>query len=147
MMHNEQVSSFLAARNLTMEAAISLPVEQRKALDAEFRAEKRAAEMAKIEGSIKISRAALRKVFPVGQAITLVYALGEAVSKPRVVAEHKSYGFEMRTPEGKLSGLRHEKGETILLVVKQIENGTRDIVTILDKDDSIVVQYFVDKVR
>lgn len=144
MTHDERVNQFLATRNMTMESALALPVEARKQLDTEFRAAERAERLAAIEPSTKISRATLRKFFPIGQAVTLVYAMGSDVSKPRIVAEHKSYGFEMRVPDGRFSGLRHDKGETILLHITKIENGTRDIVTILDSDNIINVQYHVD---
>jgi len=146
MTHNERVENFLKARNLTIETAFALPVEERAALDAQFRAEKRAEQMARIEGSTKISRPTLRKFFTIGQEITLVYAAGSDCEKKRTVLEHKSYGYEMQTPDGRKSSLRHETGETILLLPGRAANGaiTPDIITILDKDGIFVVQYTIE---
>jgi hypothetical protein len=141
MTHQERTTKFLAARNLTMEQANALPLEARKALDAEFRAERRAEKLATIEGSVKISRAEMKKMLPVGESLTLIYAMGEDTSKPRVVAEHMSYGFEFHTPEGRLSSLRFEKGETIRLLVRD----GYDIVSILSADGWINVQYQINR--
>jgi hypothetical protein len=64
--------------------------------------------------------------------------MGEPLNVTRIVAEHRSYGFEMRVlTNGKLSSLRHEAGETILA----LQGNDNILITILDADKHIIVQY------
>jgi hypothetical protein len=139
MTHNERVTMFLSARGLTMTAACLLPTDERKALDTAFRAEKRIREQSSYAGSIKLSRRELKALLPVGTELVLVYAMGEPINKPRTVAEHRSYGLEMRTADGRLSSLRHEAGESILA----LQTNDNILITILDVEKHMVVQYHI----
>lgn len=133
--HQEQVNAFLEKQGLSWEQALVMTPSQRHELDTAFRAARNAAYGLHFNDAqaIKISRAEMKRMLPVGTKLTLVYAMGSMSQKPRTVAEHKSYGFEMRTPEGKLSSIRFEAKETVWL--------SGAILTVRDYNNVVLLRY------
>lgn len=62
----------------------------------------------------KLSRKELQTLFYVGRKLELIgcYVPMDG-PKPRTVKAHRSYGYDMETPEGKVSRLSFETGQTI----------------------------------
>ena len=138
MTHNERVTNFLASKGLTMEQAVKLSPEVKAGLDAAFRDLRHQEFAKKIEGAKKLSRPQLKALLPVGTKLTMVFCLGSDCDKPRTVAAHKSYGFEMAVPDRKdTSRLAFETGETYF--------AKNNFVTVVEADGSIVVQYRIEE--
>ena len=137
MTHNERVTAFLASKNLTMEQALALPKETQNQLDDEFRAARHNEVRGWITDAKQLSRPALKALLPVGTKLTMVFCLGGDVEKPRTVAAHKSYGFEMAVPDRKdTSRLAFEPGETYF-----VKDG---YVTVVDSAGLAVVRYRIE---
>ncbi len=136
MTHEERVTAFLKSRNLTMEQAVKLSPEVKAGLDAEFRDLRHAEFAKKLEGAKKISRPALKALLPVGTKLTMIFCMGSDCDKPRTVAAHKSYGFDMQVPGDRMSRLTFETRETYF--VKD------NFITVVEADGSIAVQYRIE---
>ena len=137
MTHNERVTAFLASKNLTMEQALALPREEQNQLDDAFRAARHDEVRGWITDATRLSRPALKALLPVGTKLTMVFCLGGDCDKPRTVAAHKSYGFEMAVPDRTAtSRLSFETGETYF--VKD------NFVTVVDSAGIAVIRYRIE---
>jgi hypothetical protein len=83
---------------------------------------------------MKISKAKFLKLLQVGDKLTLTHCLLGACNSPREVAEVKSYGYVMLTPEGKHSHLRLDTGDVV-----DYQEAT-GVITII-KGDKIAARY------
>jgi hypothetical protein len=93
---------------------------------------------AKIEGrpmpkGVKLSRRELQAVFFVGREIALVNCLMGPTHQKRTVAEQKSFGYVMKTEDGRPSWLRFNAGDEIWM-----DNGK---ITILGAEGELEAQY------
>lgn len=88
---------------------------------------------------IGLSRRELQTLFYVGRKLELIACLlPMAAPVSRVVAAHRSYGYDMLKPDGKLSRLDFETGQKIVGV--HAGNGFYEV-KILSPDREIAAHY------
>ena len=75
-----------------------------------------------------ISKRELRTLFYVGRKLELIGCyMPMAAPKARTVKAHRSYGYDMETPEGKVSRLDFNKGQ-IIEAYSPASNGYTEVI-------------------
>lgn len=84
----------------------------------------------------QLSRNELRTLFYVGRNLELIGCyMPMAAPQSRTVAAHKSYGFEMRKPDGRLSRMDFCTGERII-GISEAGNGFTEVKIVDEKGET-----------
>lgn len=88
-----------------------------------------------------LTKRELQSLFYVGRKLELIGCyLPIAVPRPRTVKAHRSYGYDMEKPDGKVSNLRFEAGN-VIEGFSSAGNGYTEVI-IWDADGKTVAAHY-----